>query len=145
MSGSVFVDTNVIVYSRDTAAGPKQAAALDWLRYLWETRRGRTSFQVLQEYYVAVTEKLNPGITAANARKDVASLIAWQPVRADARVLKGAWDIQDRYRFSWWDALIVSAALEAKCRFLLTEDLQPKQTVGNLTILNPFETSPSSL
>jgi hypothetical protein len=49
MGGSVFVDTNVIVYSRDAGAGPKQAASAVWLSYLWETRRGRTSFQVLQE------------------------------------------------------------------------------------------------
>ncbi len=145
MSGNVFVDTNVIVYSRDAGAGPKQAAATGWLSYLWETRRGRTSFQVLKEYYFTVTEKLKPGISPEIARNDVRSLLAWQPVRVNGRILHGAWDVQDRYRLSWWDALVVSAAEEGKCRYLLTEDLQPGQTIGSLTIVNPFRSAPSEL
>ena len=50
MAAKVFVDTNVLVYSRDASEPPKQAQAMDWLRHLWNTRTGRLSYQVLQEF-----------------------------------------------------------------------------------------------
>jgi predicted nucleic acid-binding protein len=45
----VFVDTNVLVYSRDSVDATKRARASEWMRYLWETGEGRLSIQVLQE------------------------------------------------------------------------------------------------
>jgi predicted nucleic acid-binding protein len=58
----------------------------------------------------------------------------------DARVVEGAWRIQDRYKLSWWDALIVSAAQVSDCRYLLTEDLQESLSMGNIEVINPFRT-----
>jgi predicted nucleic acid-binding protein len=55
MTGPAFVDTNVLVYSRDAGEPAKQARAMDLLRLLWETRIGRVSQQVLHEYYVTVS------------------------------------------------------------------------------------------
>src|SRR5206468_1853768 len=60
MAGDVFTDTNVLVYSRDTAEPEKQRKARAWMTHLWTTRQGRLSYQVLQEFYVTVTEKLEP-------------------------------------------------------------------------------------
>lgn len=60
MPDLVFVDTNVLVYARDAARAEKQARAAAWMRHLWESRTGRLSFQVLQEYYVTVSAKLRP-------------------------------------------------------------------------------------
>ena len=73
------------------------------------------------------------------------SLLAWGPTTVDRRVVEGAWNLQDTYKLSWWDALIVSAALLAGCRYLLTEDLQEGQELETLVVLNPFRTSPSDL
>jgi predicted nucleic acid-binding protein len=145
MTAKVFVDTNVLVYSRDSTEVEKQRQAMEWLASLWRGRNGRLSFQVLQEYYVTVTEKLEPGLDAAAARADVRSLLAWGPLPVDARTVETAWAIQDRYSLSWWDALIVSAAQVADCRLLLSEDLQDGQEFGGLRVVNPFRTSPSSL
>jgi predicted nucleic acid-binding protein len=145
MNDKFFVDTNVLVYSRDISEPGKQKQALDWMTHLWETGSGRLSFQVLQEFYVTVTEKLKPGLPPTAARSDVRSLWAWDPVPLDARVLDGAWAIQDRYRLSWWDSLIVSAAQVTECRYLLTEDLQETQEFGKVKIVNPFGASPESL
>lgn len=145
MADKVFVDTNVLVYSRDASEPTKQAQAMAWMTHLWETQTGRLSFQVLQEFYVTVTEKLKPGLNSEEARRDVRSLLAWQPVAMDARVLEGAWLIQDQNKFSWWDALILSAGRVAECRYLLSEDLQENQQLGNLKIINPFRTAPPSL
>lgn len=145
MADKVFVDTNVLVYSRDASEPTKQAQAMAWMTHLWGTQTGRLSFQVLQEFYVTVTEKLKPGLNSEEARRDVRSLLAWQPVAMDVRVLEGAWLIQDQNKFSWWDALILSAARVAECRFLLSEDLQGNQELGTLKIINPFRTDPASL
>jgi predicted nucleic acid-binding protein len=145
MVAKFFVDTNVLVYSRDTSEPQKQTLAMVWMRHLWNTRTGRLSYQVLQEFYVTVTEKLEPGLGRESARKDIRSLLPWHPIAVDNRVLDGAWHIQDRFGLSWWDALIVSAAQVSGCHYLLTEDLQAGQVFGDLQIINPFQTAPETL
>jgi predicted nucleic acid-binding protein len=145
MADKMFIDTNVLVYSRDASEPQKQAQAMAWMTHLWKTQAGRLSFQVLQEFYVTVTEKLRPGLDSEEARRDVRSLLAWHPIPMDGRVLEGAWLIQDQHKFSWWDALILSAAQVAGCRYLLSEDLQENQELGDLRIVNPFRTAPASL
>jgi len=133
-----FVDTNVLVYARDAVEPRKQQRAHQWLEYLWKQRAGRLSYQVLQEYYVTVTTKLSPGLSKDEARDDVLALDVWTPLAIDANTMGGAWRIQDRFGFSWWDCLIVSAAQILDCEFLLTEDLQHNQSVDGITVIDPF-------
>jgi predicted nucleic acid-binding protein len=145
MPGNCFVDTNLLVYTRDSSEKIKQKQAQQWMAHLWSARTGRLSFQVLKEFYITVTEKLRPGMDLKAARQDVRTLMAWKPILVDNGVLERAWSIQDRYLLSWWDALIVSAAQLTECQFLLTEDLQPGQKFGNLEIINPFLSQPDAL
>ncbi|MGH7332239.1 MAG: PIN domain-containing protein [Candidatus Rokuibacteriota bacterium] len=145
MAGNVFVDTNILVYCRDTSETDKQRRAESWMAHLWTSRRGRLSYQVLQEFYVTVTEKLAPGLDRQTARREIRTLLPWRPLAIDGRVLEGAWGVQDRYRLSWWDALIISAAQLAHCRYLLTEDLQDHQQLGSLLVINPFRVTPDEL
>ncbi len=145
MAAKIFVDTNVLVYSRDASEPQKNKQATAWMSHLWNMRAGRLSFQVLQEFYITVTEKLDPGLDRESARKDIRSLLPWRPISVDNRVFDGAWHIQDRFGLSWWDALIVSAAQVADCRYLLTEDLQDAQMFGNLEVINPFHMAPETL
>ena len=133
-----FVDTNLLVYARDSTEPAKQRQAHRWLEHLWTTRQGRLSWQVLQEYYVTVTAKLTPGLAPEDARDDVRALCVWEPLPTDDLVVEGAWRIQDRYGLSWWDSLIVSAAQILNCEVLLTEDLQHDQSMDGLRIVNPF-------
>ncbi|HET8701115.1 MAG TPA: PIN domain-containing protein [Nitrococcus sp.] len=145
MTARYFVDTNVLVYARDSSEPDKQRLASQWLRALWQNRNGCLSFQVLKEYYLVVTQRLSQGMTAEEARADIRDLLAWEPVVMDTAVLENAWLAQDRFRFSWWDALIVAAAQRAGCRYLLTEDLQNGQNLDGVTVLNPFEVRPESM
>ena len=145
MTDRVFVDTNVLVYTRDTSEPQKQKQAMGWMSHLWDRRTGRLSFRVLQEYYVTVTEKLDPGLAPEVARRDVRLLFSWQPIHLDAHILEGAWRMQDHYELSWWDALIVSAAQASKCNYLLTEDLKENQKLESVRIINPFRISPETL
>lgn len=143
MDALVFVDTNVFLYAIDRADPRKHRAALEWRAHLWRSRRGRVSFQVLQELYVQALRK-NPKRADA-ARAEVRDLLAWDPVTVDAGVVEGAWDLQDRFSLSFWDALIVAAAHAADCRYLLTEDLSHGQVLDGVRVVSPFEASPGSL
>jgi predicted nucleic acid-binding protein len=141
----VFVDTNVLVYARDTADPAKQAQASEWIAYLWERGEGRLSLQVLQEYYVTTTRKLRPGLEPEDARADVLDLAAWSPAVADTQMIAAAWSIEDRFGLSFWDALIVAAAHVARCEALLTEDLQHGMDLEGVRIVDPFRTGPDEL
>lgn len=140
---SVFVDTNVLLYEWDALAGDKQRRAASWLAELWLTRRGRLSYQVLAEYYVTATHKLKPGLSAESARRNVRTYLAWHPIVTDSRLIEAAWEAQDKHRLSWWDALIVAGAKAARCRYLLTEDLQHGQDLDGLVVLSPFKADPT--
>ena len=143
MSAPVFVDTNVLLYAVDEAVPRKHGAAIEWRADLWRSRRGRVSYQVLQEFYVQALRK-NPKRTAA-ARAEVRDLLAWDPIPVDGAVVEGAWHLQDRYRLSFWDALIVAAAHAAGCGYLLTEDLSHGQILDGVRVVSPFEVSPGDL
>ena len=143
MSALVFVDTNVLIYALDQADRKKQEAAQAWRTELWKSRRGRISFQVLQEFYVKVSQKW-PDARAA-VRLEIRDLMAWQPITMDEEVLEHGWKIQDRFQLSFWDALIVAAAKQASCKYLLTEDLQANQNLDGLLVVNPFLQDPASL
>ena len=142
MTAKVFVDTNVLVYWRDASEPDKQEQALAWLSELWERRTGRLSIQVLQEFYMTVTAKLALSLSPELARLNVRQLLAWKPVIVDDRLLEEAWRLQDRYRFPWWDALIVAAAQVSACRYLLSEDFQDGMEMGDLKVVNPFLNRP---
>lgn len=138
MTGPCFVDSNVLVYFRDSSEAQKQVKAAAWMAFLWERRLGRLSVQVLNEYYTIVTRKLAPGLSREAARSDINDLLCWRPLPLDERVVQKAWSLEDRFSLSWWDALIVSAAQLAGCALLLSEDLQDGQDLGGIQVVDPF-------
>ena len=143
MTAPVFVDTSVFICAVDQADLRKQQAARDWRAELWKSRRGRTSFQVLQEFFVNVTQKALS--SREDARAEVRDLLAWNPVPVNAITLEHGWKIQDRYKLSFWDALIVAAAKQALCGYLLTEDLQAGQNIEGIVVIDPFRAAPDTL
>ena len=139
MTALYFVDTNLLVYTRDPNREPaKHLKARAWLERLWREHTGRLSIQVLNEYYAVVTRKLAPALTAQEAQTEIRTFFAWKPRSLDTATLELGWQIQACYRFNWWDALIVAAAQLERCTFLLTEDLQTDQNLDGLTVINPF-------
>lgn len=145
MSDECFVDTNLLVYARDSSEETKQPVAMAWLAELWKRQTGRTSVQVLNEYYVTVTRKLNPGLHVNQARSDVRALTVWSPIAISSRLIEAAWEIEEETHYAWWDALVVTSALYLGCRYLLSEDMQHGHSIGALTIINPFSTSVDEL
>jgi len=135
---AVFVDTHVLVYARDASEPAKQPVAAEWLRKLWSEHRGRTSIQVLSEYYATVTRKLVPGLSRDEAWDDVTALLAWEPQRIDREVIVRAREIERLHSLSWWDSMIFAAALLQDCAVLLSEDFQHGWVCGTVTVRNPF-------
>ncbi|MCK6681975.1 MAG: hypothetical protein L6R30_06085 [Thermoanaerobaculia bacterium] len=86
-----------------------------------------------------------PAAPAAEARADVRSLFLWA-IPTNPRVLvEAAWEIQDRYRFCYWDALIVASPQASGCRYLLSGDLVAGQVLDGLSIVDPFTREPPEL
>jgi len=141
MTAPVFVDTNVLLYWRDSRQPAKQSRATAWLEHLWREQTGRTSTQVLSEYYVNVTRKLVPGLPAGDAWDDVEALLAWAPQPVDGALLRRGRAVVGRYGLSWWDGLIVAAAQAQGCSLLLSEDLQDGAAYGGVTVRSPFTLS----
>lgn len=138
MSARRFVDTNILLYARDASEPEKQPIARALMRDLWVSRSGRLSVQVLNEYFVNVTQKLKPGLTKEEAWDDVEALSEWDPVTLDFEVMNRAYLVNSRYRLSWWDSLIVAAAVVADCDEILSEDLSSTQVYEGMPVVNPF-------
>ncbi len=138
MTELAFVDTNIFLYVHDTTEPVKQPLAAQCLERLWQEQSGRTSAQVLNEYYYNAVRKLKPGLPAAEAWDNVRSLLTWTPQPTDLELLMRAREIEQRYALSWWDSLIVGAAQLQNCSLLLTEDLQDRAMYGQVTVRNPF-------
>jgi predicted nucleic acid-binding protein len=139
MTALVFVDTNIFVYARDDADENKRRLAQEWLQVLWRDTRGRTSVQVLNEYYGTLTLKMKFRIPREIAWEDVSELMEWQPQEIDSEVLTRAHEIEGQFRLNWWDCLVVAAADIQGCSLLLTEDLQDGQNFNGLVAINPFK------
>lgn len=138
MTGLVFVDTNILLYSVDSRDAVKHMRAREWLESLWRTRSGRTSTQVLSEFFVNATQRLEPGLTPDEAWQLVSGLRAWRPQAIDFDTLELGRQLQVRYRLSWWDSLVVAAARLQGCSNLLTEDLQHGSRLAGVSVTDPF-------
>lgn len=137
MSARTFVDTNVLIYAHDADAKAKHETAKKVLQELWSERVGVLSLQVLQEFYVNVTRKIARPISKGSARLVVNTYIIWC-VETAAAEISTAFRIEDESRIGFWDALIVASAIKGGANRILSEDLNPGQTISGVRIENPF-------
>ena len=96
------------------------------------------SVQVLNEYFVNVTRKLDPGLSPEEAWDDIEALSAWDPLPIDMAILTRSFAVQRRYQLSWWDSMIIAAAETAGCTHILSEDLSHGASYFGITVENPF-------
>jgi len=136
--GKVFLDANVLVYAHDVSAGTKHEVAFRMVSDLWKRGDGVLSTQVLQEFFVIVTRKLPKPMDVSIAQKVISNLLSWEIVVNDGKAIVGAIEVLKRYRCSFWDALIVHAALQSGAAVLFSEDLSSGQRIRDLRIENPF-------
>ena len=135
MKDKVFLDTNVIVYAHDQSSGEKHAVAQEIMENLWESRKGVISVQVLQEFFVCVTKKIAKPLPIKNAKIILEYLSNWNVVVNDKYITMQAIDLQEKFRFSFWDSLIIQAAIQSQSSLLISEDLPDGQIIMGLKIL----------
>jgi len=133
-----FFDTNVLVYLFDASAPRKKARAQELLKQAVGEGLALLSTQVLQEFFVAVIRKLSVPLPHEQAQRAVRDLAKLPTVQVDAEMILKAIETMRRYQLSFWDSLIVQAALHGGATILYTEDLQHGQAIETLTVQNPF-------
>ncbi|KRT65341.1 MAG: PilT protein-like protein [Candidatus Rokubacteria bacterium CSP1-6] len=139
MAGEVLLDTNVLVYAYDRAEPGKQRRALDTLRRLVSSGRGRLSAQVLAEFFQAATSKIRAPLSSADAYGQVAALIRAWPVLpiTSLVVLEAARGVRD-HRLGYWDAQVWATARLNQIAVVLSEDFADGHVVDGVRFLNPF-------
>lgn len=137
MNGKIFVDTNVLIYAHDVDAKAKHEAAKRVLHELWSERTGVLSMQVLQEFYVNVTRKIPHPLSKESARLVVTTYTTWCIDTTPAEIAS-AFRIEDEAHIGFWDALILASASKSGADRILSEDMNPGQTISGVRIENPF-------
>ena len=132
----VALDTNVLAYAEGLNGNPMKAAALDLLEQLAPAST-LIPLQTLGELFTVLVRK------ARRSRADArAAILSWGDtfplIETSSSVILMASDLADAHQLSLWDAVILSAAADARCRLLLSEDLQDGFTWGGVTVVNPF-------
>ena len=140
MNDKYFIDSNVFIYVFDETDSEKSTRSVDLIQSAVREGIGYISYQVVQETINVITRKL--GATAAQTHQFLEDVLVpiWS-VNPTDRLYRFGLGIMRRYGFSFYDSLIVAAALESKCRILYSEDLQDGQIIEKLTIVNPFNQS----
>ena len=137
MSADDFLDTNVFVYLFDEADESKRRQAEILVNNVLVRRTGCISFQVVQETLNVLNRRTETPVDRLREFLDDILVPLWQ-VNPTASLHRNALSLQSRHGFSFYDSLIVAAALEAGCTRLYSEDLQHGQRIQGLTIVNPF-------
>jgi predicted nucleic acid-binding protein len=136
MNARSFFDTNILVYADDKRAPAKQSRAIDLVAEHRRDGTGVISLQVLPEYFVTVTRKLN--VDSPLARRKVEILSEFDVVVPEVADILAAIDLHRLHAFSFWDALVLRAAQQAGCRVLLSEDFQKGREIDGIQVVNPF-------
>jgi predicted nucleic acid-binding protein len=139
MAHKFFVDTNILVYAYDRRAGARHDRALAVVEQLWVSGEGVVSTQVLQELCVSLRRKVANPASAERIREIVRSYQSWQVVVNTPQSVLRALEIEERYKISFWDALILQAAESADADVVYSEDLAAGQRYGSVRVVNPFE------
>jgi predicted nucleic acid-binding protein len=138
MKDKFFIDTNILVYANDKSERKKQERAKQILFDGIVNEDIVISTQVLSEFYVTVTKKIETKLSASIAKKEILLLKTIEIIEIDIHLIIQAINISVNTNISYWDALIIAAAQKAKCNFIYSEDLNPGQTIGTVVVKNPF-------
>ena len=139
MNDRFFLDTNIFVYSFDRGSPAKAKRALSLIKDAVTSGRGIVSYQVVQEFLSVALKRFEKPLTTSEAEQYLATV--FRPllsVYASQSLFLEALRLSGRYRLSWYDSLIVAAAVEGQCATLYSEDLQHGQRMGRIEIQNPF-------
>lgn len=139
MSGRFFLDSNIFVYSFDANISGKAKRASQLIRQAADTGKGIVSYQVVQEFFNVALRRFPRPMNTAEAEQYL--ITVFRPILAiqsSPGLYVEALRIAEKYRLSWYDSLIVAAALQGECSVLYSEDMQHHQKIEALRIEDPF-------
>ena len=139
MNAEFFIDTNVLVYTFDSDHPDKQARAQDLVETALSKGTGVISYQVVQEFLNVALHKFAKPMAPDDAARFLGKVL--EPlceVGSSISLYEQAIALQERWRYRFYDALIIGSALQTGCETLYSEDLQHGQKIESLTIVNPF-------
>jgi predicted nucleic acid-binding protein len=139
MSARFFLDTNLFVYTFDAKAPAKAKRAAQIIRRAADTGEGIISYQVVQEFFNVALRRFPQPMSAAEAEQYLTTVL--QPllaVHSSPAIYFSALRIGEKHRLSWYDSLIIAAAVEGQCEKVYSEDFQHGQRIDSLRIENPF-------
>jgi predicted nucleic acid-binding protein len=139
MPAEFFLDTNVLVYTFDRLDTEKRVRARSLIEQALDTGEGIISSQVVQEFLNVALRKFERPLNDDQASRYLREVLdPLCEVFSSTALFEKAISLRTRWQFSYYDSLIVAAALSADCGTLYTEDLQDGQKVESLRIVNPF-------
>jgi len=138
MSDRAFVDTNILMYAHDTAAGVKHERARALVEELWRKRSGVVSTQVLQEFCVNLRRKSGHPLDTKRVREVITDYLSWRVVVNDEESILQALDLEERYQISFWDALVIYAATVSGAETLYSENFSNGQMYDSVKVVNPL-------
>ncbi len=133
-----FVDTNIFIYAYDVSSGEKHKRALNLISGLWDINKGCLSIQVLQEFYVNLTMKIPNPLSSQKTAQIIEDLGQWRLHKPELNSIIEAIHIQQQYKISFWDAMIICSAKKLGCKIIWTEDLNTNQLYEGIKAVNPF-------
>jgi predicted nucleic acid-binding protein len=131
----VALDSNVLLYA-EGIGDPARKVVADRLANILPAEETYLSVQVIGELYNVLVKRGRPrerALAAAVFWRNAFSLIATPP-----ELMVSALELATQHRLNIWDALILSAAAEASCSILLSEDFQDGFAWNGVTVCNPF-------
>jgi len=139
MNDRFFLDTNIFVYAFDQSSPKKAELARVLISKALQTGKGVISYQVVQEFFNVAYRRFPEPMRLDQSEQFLSAVLRplWVIHSSPTLCLK-ALQILDRFRLQWYDALIVAAALQAKCRILYSEDFQGGQKIEDVEVRNPF-------
>jgi len=134
-----FIDSNVFIYTFDNADPVKRDQARRLIADAIEHRSATISHQIVQETLNVLSGNARLRLDIPQAQRFLQEMLLplWTVVPTPSMYSR-ALDLQARYQYSFYDSLIIAAALQAGCSRILSEDLQHGQRIETLTIENPF-------
>jgi predicted nucleic acid-binding protein len=139
MSGRFFLDTNIFAYTFDAAAPAKAKKAVQLIRRAADTGEGIVSYQVVQEFLSVAFRRFAQPMSVAEAEQYLITVLRpLLAVHSSPAIYFVALRIVEKHRISWYDSLIVAAALEGQCEKIYSEDFQHGRKIEGILIENPF-------
>jgi len=133
-----FFDTNILVYTFDLSSPAKAKRAEELIFHGLDSGHGMISYQVVQEFITVMRRFSKPLTFDQIARYWTVTLLPLLVVHSSPALFNAAMNLASTQQLSWYDSLIVSAAIQGRCKILYSEDLQDGRRFGDLVVKNPF-------